>query len=70
MRGRGWRWSDKELGIVVSGSGVSDSHGRQRRWLGYNCRCVNRRDGSKCHPPGSKGIGDIECLVDVGWQLW
>ena len=28
----------KSLKIVVSGSGVQDSHGRRRPWLGYNCR--------------------------------
>ena len=44
-------WSDKELGIVVSRSGGQDSHGRRRPWLGYNCRCVSLRDGSRCAAP-------------------
>ena len=37
---------DGELGIAVSGSGGQDSHGRQRPWLGCNCRCIGLQGGS------------------------
>ena len=50
--GGGWCWSDRELGIAFSGSGGQDSHGKQRPWLGCNCRCVSLWDGSRCTAPG------------------
>ena len=54
----GWCWSDRELGIAVSGTGGQDSHGRRRPWLGCICTCVSLWDGSRCATPSSKGIGD------------